>query len=75
MNIKRFLTFIFVLQEVSNKDRNPKLGRGFTKARRINPYNPISYLILLAFLIIGILMFGFVGLWKEIDYTNPLKWQ
>jgi hypothetical protein len=72
--MRKFLKFIYVIQEVSNKNRNPKLGRGYFTARRLNPYNPLSYIALVIFLIVGLLMFGFVGLWKETDHTNPFKW-
>jgi hypothetical protein len=72
--MSKFLKFIFVLQEVSNKNRNPKLGRGFLTARRFNPYNPLSYIVLMLISIVGITMFGFVGFWKEVDITNPFKW-
>ncbi len=72
--VKRILKYLGVLQEVSNKNRSPKLGRGFLTARRFNPYNPLSYIALLLILILAILMFGFVGFWKEIDTKNPFKW-
>lgn len=68
------LKSIFVLQEVSNKNRAKKLGKGFLKARRYNPYNPLSYILLIVIFIIGILAFGFYGFWKEVDNQNPFKW-
>ena len=71
--MKKFLKYILVLQEIPNKDQ--KLGRGYTKAIRLNPYNPLSYLSIIISFIIGILMFGFVGFWKEVDLRNPFKWQ
>lgn len=42
---------------------------------RINPYNPLSYITIVLTILIGILMFGFVGVWKEIDLRNPFKYQ
>lgn len=72
--MKKFLQKIFVLQVVSNKGKNPKLGRGFTKAYRLNPWNPLSYITFILFWIIGILMFGFVGVWKKVETRNPFKW-
>lgn len=68
------LKSIFVLQEVSNKNRAKKLGKGFSTARRFNPYNPLSYIVIVLLFVIGILMFGFYGFWKEVDYENPFKW-
>lgn len=65
---------IWVLQEVSNKNRLPTLGKGFSIARRFNPYNPLSYIVIVLLFAIGILMYGFYGFWKEVDYQNPFKW-
>ena len=69
----KLLKYLFIIQEVSNKNRNPKLGKGFLEARRFNPYNPLSYVALILIMIVGILMFGFVGCWKYIG-QNPFKW-
>lgn len=70
--IIKLLKFLWVIQEVSNKDG--KLGRGFSKAIRFNPYNPLSYITLIIIIIVGLFMFGFVGFWKEINMQNPFKW-
>lgn len=70
--IRKILKFLYILQEIPNKDR--KLGRGFLTAYRINPYNPLSYIALLLIIIVGVLMFGFVGFWNETDKSNPFKW-
>lgn len=72
--LKKILKSLLILQEVSNKNRDPKLGRGFLKAYRLNPYNPLSYIALVIMFVVGILMFGFVGFWKEVELTNPFKW-
>lgn len=73
-NIIRFLKLIKVHQEVSNKGRNPKLGKGYSTAIRLNPYNPLSYITLIIIIVIGIILFGFTGFWKEMDNINPFKW-
>ncbi len=52
----------------------PKLGRGFMYAYRVNPFNPLSYIFIPLALIVGLLMFGVVGFWKEVDLNNPFKW-
>lgn len=71
--MRKLLKTLYVLQEVQN--RGPKkLGRGYYTAIRLNPYNPLSYATVVIGLIIGILMFGFVGVWKETDMRNPFKW-
>lgn len=71
--MNKFLKSIRVIQEVSNKGREPKLGQGYFKAYRINPYNPLSYLTIIILFIVGIIMFGVYGFWKEVN-RNPFKW-
>ena len=70
--VEKILKRLFILQEVSNESREPKLVRGFSTARRVNPYNPLSYVALILFIIGCIIMFGFVGIIEEIK--NPFKW-
>jgi hypothetical protein len=43
-------------------------------ARRLNPFNPLSYIALIIIFIVALLMFGFVGMWEEMDLRNPFKW-
>lgn len=70
----RILKKIYVLQTESNKGRKVKLGRGYSEAHRLNPFNPLSYLTIIIGLILGLIMFGVVGFWKEMDTKNPFKW-
>lgn len=63
-----------ILQVVDNKHRKIKLGRGFLTAYRINPYNPLSYIFIICAAVWTIILFGFVGTWREIKRTNPFKW-
>ena len=76
--MKKILISLRIIQIVSNEERHKKglkrLGRGFWEAHRFNPYNPLTYIALIFILILGILMFGFVGVWKEVDIKNPFKW-
>lgn len=72
--VLKILKYIWVLQEVSNINREPILGRGFRTAKRFNPYNPLSYVTVIILLIVALLMLGFYGMWKEVDYQNPFKW-
>jgi hypothetical protein len=78
MNLKKILTRLRIAQTVSNEKRHEqglkRLGRGYFEAHRFNPYNPLSYIVLITILIVGILMFGFVGFWKETTTINPFKW-
>lgn len=74
--MKKILKSLFIIQEISNsrKADEYKLGRGFARAYRFNPYNPLSYIALLIILITGVIMFGFCGIRKEMDFSNPFKW-
>ena len=60
--MKDILKAFWILQEKSNTNRKNKLGRGFSTAKRINPYNPLSYMAILIIAFVGIVMFGFVGI-------------
>ncbi len=81
MTFRDFLYVIHVLQikevEVTliSKDGNERKVLGKRRWRRINPYHPISYLVIFCALIFALLLFGFVGMWEEIDFRNPFKWQ
>lgn len=75
--IKKLFKAIFVLQEVSNEERHKqgleRLGKGYFNSYRLNPYNPLSYIIALITLIIAIILYGFMGVWEKSD-GNPFKW-
>lgn len=72
--MRKFLRFISVIQIVSNKNRVPKLGKGFDNAYRFNPWNPLSYITLVLGVIIGLILFGVKGFPKGIECYNPFKW-
>ena len=76
--MKKALEFLKIIQTVSNEKRHKnglkRLGRGHFNAHRFNPYNPLSYIVIALIPIVGILMFGFVGISKELDCKNPFKW-
>lgn len=65
---------LYIIQEKSNRGRDVKLGKGYLKAYRLNPYNPLSYILIPIVLVVGVVMFGFVGLKNEMDFSNPFKW-
>lgn len=69
--MRNFLKFIKVIQI---KKQNDKFGNE-RKYYRLNPFNPLSYITLLLVLIIGLILFGFLGFKREIDTTNPFKYQ
>ena len=41
---------------------------------RLNPYNPLTYVVIVMSLVIGVFMFGFVGIKNEIN-VNELKFK
>jgi len=41
---------------------------------RLNPYNPLSYLTIVLVIVVGVLLFGFMGIFDEIEMRNPFKW-
>ncbi len=81
MTIREFLLAIHVLQvkkvevTLTSKDGLERKVVGFRNWRRMNPYHPLSYVVIVVAIISALLLFGFVGMWKEIDLRNPLKWQ
>ena len=71
MIMKKILKALFLIQE---KQLKSPIGARYTKIR-MNPYNPLSYIYILLAFIVGLFMFGFVGIWKEMDLKNPFKYQ
>jgi len=51
-----------------------KDDEGYFIGNRLNPFNPLSYIVFVLFGIIGLIMFGVVGFWKETD-GNPFSWK
>lgn len=76
---RKILRFLCIVQEVSNvkreKDNNRRLGKGFSKAHRLNPFNPLSYIAVVVIVVVGIVMFGLIGFWREGELNNPFKWE
>lgn len=70
----KIVEIITGFQEKSNKNRNPKLGKGFSSAYRLNPYNPMSYITITLLSVVAIFNIGFVGVYLEFKKHNPFKW-
>jgi hypothetical protein len=68
--IRKTLKILWIIQEQEHKD---PFKRGYFK-RRMNPFNPLTYISILIIVLVGFLMFGFVGFWKEVDLRNPFRW-
>jgi hypothetical protein len=75
--MEKLLKALKIVQVVSNEERNKnglkRLGKGYFKAYRLNPYNPLCYVILIVAIPIFILMFGFVGVFQKLE--NPFIWK
>lgn len=74
--LKKVLIYLFIVQEVDNRRRVrrglSRLGRGGYKASRLNPYNPLSYILLIGLFIVGVVLFGVCGIREE--FPNPFRW-
>lgn len=74
--MRKILLALKVIQIEDNEARNKnglkRLGKGFFKAYRLNPFNPISYAIVICSIPILLLMYGFVGLYERA--VNPFLW-
>jgi hypothetical protein len=75
-DMEKILIALKVIQVVSNIDRKKNgleyLGRGFSKAYRLNPFNPLSYIIVIVAIPMTIILYGFIGFFKQV--TNPFEW-
>jgi preprotein translocase subunit SecF len=68
--MKNWLRIIRVVQVREYKNA---LGSTYRK-HRLNKWNPLTYIVLILGFILGVIMFGFKGVWREIDFKNPFKW-
>lgn len=78
--MQKILIFLKILQVVSNEKRTkeglPKLGEGYFDACRANPYNPLSYILIvitIPILIIFVFIKSIIQLFK--DMGNPFAWK
>ena len=62
--------YLFLKQENQYKDDFGNLWHKY----RINPYNPLSYFVIIFGLILALILFGALGMWREVDIRNPFKW-
>ena len=66
-SFRKILFFLGVTEKIVNE-------RGYEKYR-LNPYNPLAYILIILVFVVGIILYGVVGFWKEIDLRNPFKYQ
>lgn len=71
-NIRKILMFLSVIQ-FKKELLNHKMY--MVEEWRLNPYNPLTYITLTITFFVGIILFGVIGFWKEVDLNNPFKWR
>jgi hypothetical protein len=67
---KKLLKLLWIFQEKKYKDT----FNVTRKYRRLNPFNPLTYIAIVIIILVGFVMFGIVGFWKEVDLRNPFRW-
>jgi len=65
-NLRKLLLALWITEKI--------VGKYGYERHRLNPYNPLSYLLLVIVFISGIVCFGVVGFWREVDLKNPFKY-
>lgn len=70
--MRKLLKTVGVIQ---TKEINDTFKRKKT-LQRLNPFNPLTYIFILIALIVGIVMFGIVGIKNEINLDDlKFKWK
>lgn len=71
-----FFIRLKIIQVVSNEQRHKdglkRLGKGYFEAYRLNPFNPLSYILIMIAIPVIIAMYGFVGTFEK--SINPFQW-
>jgi len=74
--MKELFSKFKIVQVVSNEQRHKgglkRLGKGYSKAYRLNPFNPLSYILVVVTIPVILLMYGFVGSFEKA--INPFRW-
>lgn len=68
--IRKILKFLWIIQEKKHTD---EFKRTYFK-KRLNPFNPLTYITIFITFLIGFLMFGIIGFWQEVNRINPFYW-
>ena len=55
------------------QERKIKIRIGYNIQERLNPYNPLSYIVLTIDVVVGIILYGIVGYWR--NKRNPFKYR
>jgi membrane protein insertase Oxa1/YidC/SpoIIIJ len=74
--MKELLIKLKIVQVVSNEQRHKdglkRLGKGYFKADRLNPFNPLSYILIVVTIPVILIMYGFVSSFEKA--INPFMW-
>lgn len=74
--MKELFIKLKIVQVVSNELRHKqglkRLGKGYFKAYRLNPFNPLSYILVVVTIPVILIMYGFVGSFEKA--INPFRW-
>jgi hypothetical protein len=66
--LRKILFFFFILQKRRATEHKREL-------RRLNPYNPLSYIFIAILFAVATFVYGIIVAWKEIGKENHFKWQ
>lgn len=67
--MRKLLERLYVMQKKTSVDKY-----GTRTLKRLNPYHPLTYIVIPLYYALAIAMYGFVGYKREMD-SNFFKWQ
>jgi len=67
--MRKLLERLYVIQKKTSVDKY-----GTRTLKRLNPYHPLTYIVIPLYYALAIAMYGFVGYKQETD-SNFFKWQ
>lgn len=67
--MRKLLERLYVMQKKTYTDKY-----GTRTLKRLNPYHPLTYIVIPLYYALAIAMYGFVGYKQEMD-SNFFKWQ
>ena len=77
--LQKIAVFLRIIQIVSNEERKKQnlkhLGKGFSKAYRLNPFNPISWGLYFSAIPVYLLLIIIVSIVRTLaKIENPFRW-
>jgi hypothetical protein len=73
--MRKLLEFLYVIQKRTLvRKHNGRVIHTLIQ-NRLNPYNPLTYIAILIYYIVAIIMFGFVGFIEKLLDFNFFTWQ